>query len=179
MPVPAQVGCVLWDDHQMESANGDHAFASRTAVGLGSRSGLHVTNAQPPRNAHATKAAVRTSAPTTMAMSAARCCCFRNGLNPMLRCYRRKAGLPTYGKMPDRAGPAPSSRIQDPTSSHRPPTIYSGHPTVPLDPDSVGADHDRDEIHPADPYGTGHPSHPARLAVREVPSRVIPDRVAS
>ncbi len=100
VPVPAQVRFVLGHDQQMEPALGYDPPAPRTQVGLGGRLRLDMTDGQPPRNAHATRAAVRTSAPATRNMSAARRRCLRNGLNPMPRCYRRR---PT-GRARRRAG---------------------------------------------------------------------------
>ena len=88
MPVPAQVRFIVRHYHQVKPAHSYNAFASGTYVALDGRVRLYVTNAQPPRNAHATKAAVSRSAPTTMTTSAARRSCLRNGLKPIGECYR-------------------------------------------------------------------------------------------
>lgn len=63
---------------------------------------MDMTDGQPPRNAHATRAAVRMSAPATRKMSAARGRCLRNGLKPMPPMLSQTRG--PDGAAADRAG---------------------------------------------------------------------------
>ena len=70
MPVTAQVGRLFRRNYEVAFANGDRAVTPRAAVRLAGGVRLHHGNDLYPQRAHSTTMIVRTSAPTTMTMSA-------------------------------------------------------------------------------------------------------------
>lgn len=86
MPVAAQVGRVFGYDDEVADSDVDHVGATGAEVGLARRIGLHNGHDLYPQRAHASTAAVRRKAPTTIAMSAGLRSCGRKGLKPIVRC---------------------------------------------------------------------------------------------
>lgn len=84
MPVATEIRLEFGDDHNVVRPGLDGRRAPRADVSLAGGMGLNGKHAfVHPKNPHARASATRTSAPTTMAMSALDACVFRNGLKPM------------------------------------------------------------------------------------------------
>ena len=89
MPVTAQVRSVVGHDDEVESALGNHLFASRADVLLPGGIGLNRADRHPEKIAHKTSAIAAPTASTTMTMSKTVLRCSRNGLKPMPRTVTR------------------------------------------------------------------------------------------
>lgn len=94
MPVPAKVGFVVRDHHQMEGAGRDCRITPGTGVRLPGGIWLHGSDRQP-EIAHTSKATMITVAPMTIATSKGSLRLRRNGLNPT-----RDATLLAVGTVP-------------------------------------------------------------------------------
>ena len=70
MPVPAKVGFVIGNDHQMKRAGRDDHRAAGADVLLARRVGLHRGDGHPEKIAHARTANIAANATTTATMSA-------------------------------------------------------------------------------------------------------------
>lgn len=78
----SQIGCVVWDNHQVEPAPRNLAFTSRTQIPLGGLIGLNRGDGHVEKTAHAIRVIIAAIATITMMMSNAVFLCSRKGLKP-------------------------------------------------------------------------------------------------
>jgi len=83
VPMAAQIGLVIWNDHDVIGPHRDGEITPRTEIILTRGVSLNGTDGYPENMAHATRAIAAPIASTTMTMSTGDRLCSRNGLKPM------------------------------------------------------------------------------------------------
>lgn len=103
VPMTAQVGSVVGDDHEVEGPRRDDPLAARTEVFLHRLVGLYRVDGYPEKIAHAMTASIARIATTTMTMSSVLFSCSRKGLKPtpqtvtpVMAIYRHSDELAPY-----------------------------------------------------------------------------------